>query len=293
MAVLQQINKAQLRAGIIDSTKIDLTTVGKSLITKLVLGDNSGLVISNSTGVDSGTGEVTLSLDNSLSALANLTGTGFLSRSGDGSIISRSLEVSSNLTISNANGVSNNPTLDLANTGVVAGTYKYVTTDAKGRITAGYRYLDLWVANEICPNPSTDLTNYTVLNVPVTGTMMVFVSGAKQIPGADKDYTFNSTTKTITFTTINLDIDIVTVCYFWNESGINNQDIQHETLVPFDGTFMRYRLGFSPAADSQVVFLNGLLQRVGGSYDYSMDGQDVVFNYANDTTDLISVLYFR
>lgn len=288
MAVLQQINKAQLRAHIIDLSHIDTTTVGKSLITKIIPG--AGLSISNRTGADEGTGAVTLQLDDSLSSLANLTGSGLITRLADGSVVARELAVTSNLTITDSAGQLNNPTIDLSNTGVTPDTYKYVTTDIKGRITAGYKYVDHWVANEITVNQGDNL-NYTLANTPVSGTLMIFVSGAKQIPGSDKDYTISGTT--ITFTTTNLSIDIVSACYFWNSNGINTQDIQTETLTPFDAGLQRYRIGYLPQIDSQVVFVNGLMQRVGNLWDYTMEGQDVVFTSALESTDAVSVLYWR
>ncbi len=288
MSVLQQINKAQLKAHIIDLSHIDVTTIGKSLITKIIPG--TGLIISNSTGADAGTGAVTLQLDDSLSSLANLTGTGLVTRLIDGSVVARSLEVSSNLTISNGDGVLGNPSLDLSNTGVTAGTYKYLTTDSKGRITSGYKFLDHWVANEILID-SGDHINYTISNTPVTSATMIFVSGAKQTPGSDKDYTINGTT--VTFTSPNLAIDVITACYYWNEINASINDNIHEVIPAFDGTRQRFRLSYLPIIDSQVVFLNGLLQRPGNLYDYTMEGQDIVFIDATDTTDIVSALYMR
>lgn len=285
---LQQINKHQLRANVIDMSHIDVTTAGKSLITKVIAGQ--GLMMTNYTGVDVGTGEVTLQLDSSLASLANLSGIGFLTRLADESIAARSLLVSSNLTITDSIGASNNPVIDLSDTGVVAGTYKYVKTDVKGRILQGYKYLQTWVANEILVD-SGDHRHYTIANLPVNGTDMLFVSGVKQIPGSDRDYTISG--NNVIFTTPNLANDVVTACYFWNESNIDNQDIKVESLAPFDSSLKRYRLSFLPQVNSQAVFANGLLQRVGSDYDYTMEGQDIVFTNTMDSNDTISVMYWR
>jgi len=284
---LQQINKHQIRNNIIDISHIDITTVGKSLLTKLNTGTGINMTY---TGADAGTGIVSISLDPSLSSLANLSGIGFLTRLADESIVTRSFEFTNNFTISNVDGVAGNPQIDLSNTGVVAGTYKYVTTDVKGRITQGYKFLQTWVANEILVN-SGDHQHYTIANTPVNGTDMLFVSGVKQIPGADRDYTITGTT--VTFNTPNLPTDVVTACYFWNETNINNQDIQVETLTPFDSGLRRYRLSHIPQVNSQVVFANGMIQRLGAEYDYTMEGQDVVFTNAMVSEDTVSVLYWR
>jgi len=284
---LQQINKHQIRNNIIDISHIDTTTIGKSLLTKLKV--STGINMTH-TGADIGTGEVSISLDPSLTSLANLNSFGFLTRLADESITTRSFNFTNNFTISNTDGVSGNPQIDLSDTGVVAGTYKYVTTDEKGRVLKGYKSLQTWVANEILVD-SGDHQHYTIANIPVNGTDMIFVSGVKQISGSDRDYTI--TGKVVTFNTPNLPIDVISACYFWNESNINNQDIQVETLTSFDAGLMRYRLSYLPQVASQVVFVNGLVQRPGADYDYTMEGQDVVFVNAMHSDDIISVLYWR
>jgi hypothetical protein len=291
MSVLQQINKAQIRPHVVDANHIDITTVGKSLITKIEVG--TGLSISNSTGADSGTGVVTLALDGDLGAISALDTLGIVIRDTTNHFTTRSLAVSSNLTLSNADGILGDPTLDLADTGVTAGNYKYLTVDAKGRITAGTSILSSWVANEICPNPSSDNVHYTLANNPVNGTLMVFVDGTKQLPGADKDYTYNELTNVITFTSANLSTDVISACYFYSSDNNNLYEIQVEALTPFDGGLMRYRLTYIPNSATVVVFLNGVKQMPGATNDYTLDGQDIVFNNATVVSDAVSVMYFR
>lgn len=287
MAQLQQLNKAQLRPHVIDASHIDITTVGKSVITKLI--PTSGLFIT-STGVDDGTGEVTLKLDTTLSALAELNTLGFLTRLSNDKIVTRTFGFSNSLTITHQNGNEGNPIFDLSDTGIIEGVYKYLTVDSKGRASHGYKYLQTWVANEILADTGNHIT-YNIANTPVDGTIMVFLSGNKQVPGADQDYILNG--NQVVFNTPCLATDVVTAAYFWNESGINIHDILHETLTPFNNNLQRYRLGYYPQIDSQVVFLNGLAQQPGIDNDYTMDGQDVVFNTANYSTDKVTVLYFR
>ncbi|USV40966.1 hypothetical protein [Xanthomonas phage BUDD] len=74
-----------------------------------------------------------------LTALSAYNTNGFLVQSAAGTFVGRSIAVASTarLTITNGNGVSGNPTLDLATTGVAAGTYNSVTVDVYGRVTAG------------------------------------------------------------------------------------------------------------------------------------------------------------
>lgn len=68
-------------------------------------------------------------------------GAGIIVKNGT-STLSRTITGSSDITVSNGNGVAGNPTITLANTTVTPGTYNSVTVDAKGRVTAGTNVLD-------------------------------------------------------------------------------------------------------------------------------------------------------
>ena len=134
-----QIPTTLIEDGSIRRVDINTTTTTQALITKVIV--NSPLTIS-STGVDSGTGDVTLGL-----STANLV-TSFNTRVGavtlSGSDVTTALgftPVSGNQTITLSGDVTGSGataiTTTLANSGVTAGTYRSVTVDAKGRTTAG------------------------------------------------------------------------------------------------------------------------------------------------------------
>ncbi|WP_040300182.1 beta strand repeat-containing protein, partial [Arcticibacter svalbardensis] len=77
--------------------------------------------------------------DADLTAIAVLTGTGLVARTANGLATTRSIMPgSTNVTVTYGNGVSGDPTIDIANTTVVANSYvsANITVDAKGRITA-------------------------------------------------------------------------------------------------------------------------------------------------------------
>ena len=75
--------------------------------------------------------------DSDLDALAGLSGTGIVVRTGEGTAATRTIQGSADVSVSNGDGVTADPSLSLSDTGVTAGTYTKVTVDAKGRITLG------------------------------------------------------------------------------------------------------------------------------------------------------------
>ena len=75
-----------------------------------------------------------------LASIPSLAGTGFIVKTAAGTTSTASINTASaaRITVSNGDGVSGNPTIDLAS-GVIAstGVYKSVTVDTYGRVTAG------------------------------------------------------------------------------------------------------------------------------------------------------------
>jgi hypothetical protein len=75
--------------------------------------------------------------DSDLDALAALSGTGIVVRTGAGTAATRTIQGSADVSVSNGDGVTADPSLSLSDTGVTAGTYTKVTVDGKGRVTVG------------------------------------------------------------------------------------------------------------------------------------------------------------
>ena len=114
--------------GIVVQTSAD-TFVGRSLTAPA-----AGLTITNPAGT---AGNPTFALANDLSALEALAATGFAVRSAADTWVQRSVAgTAGRIGVTNGDGVAGDPTLDLVTVGT-AGTYKSVTTDAYGRVTAG------------------------------------------------------------------------------------------------------------------------------------------------------------
>lgn len=80
-------------------------------------------------------------LDSDLTAVANLAGTGFITRTGTGTATTRTLQgTAGNIDVSNGDGLSGNPTINLPDVGSAsnvgsASQSVTITTDGKGRVT--------------------------------------------------------------------------------------------------------------------------------------------------------------
>jgi hypothetical protein len=109
-------------------------TAAGTYVARTLVAPSAGISITNPDGV---AGNPTFGLTGDLAAILALAGTGFAVRTAANTWAQRTLLVQPRLTITNADGVAGNPTLDLASGIVAPGTYQSVTVDTYGRVTAG------------------------------------------------------------------------------------------------------------------------------------------------------------
>lgn len=137
------LTAAQVGAVLLAGTGIGITiasnlvSVTNTGVTSVAIAGSTGLAVSGSPVTTTGT--ITLTLGAELQGLSTMSTTGIVSRTAVGTYANRTLTVSgSDISISNPDGVSGNPTLSLSTTGVTAGTYTLstVSVSGTGRVTA-------------------------------------------------------------------------------------------------------------------------------------------------------------
>lgn len=151
-------------------------SVGGGTVTSVAVQSNdAALVVSGSPITSSGT--ITLDLDNDLTAIAALTGTGFAARTGTETWALRTITgTSGNIAVTNGDGAAGNPTLDLVNVGTpVTNQFVKITTDAKGRVTA---------TTSVAASDITSALGYTPVNkAGDTMTGSLTMSGGSTVTG--------------------------------------------------------------------------------------------------------------
>jgi len=147
---------------------------------RITVGGTSNGVAMDSSGnfAALGTGTLTANALNSLSA------NGMVARTASGSFTARTMTgTSGRLTVTNGDGVSGNPTFDLATSGVSASTYTKVTVDVYGRVTTG---------TSLSSSDVTSALTYTPLNkagdTMSAGFLTLFQDPTSAMHAATKQY---------------------------------------------------------------------------------------------------------
>ncbi len=186
-----------------DNTNTWIVPAGSGTVTSVnVATSGTGVVFTG--GPITGSGTITATLDDSLQSIADLVSEGIMVRT-DAGVATRSIATANaaHITISNANGVVGDPLLDLAPTGISAGSFTQadITVGTDGRIYAitsgggsGGAPAD---ASYILQTPSAFLVNGQPLSALSTGIMKSTTSTGVvsiAVPGTDY-YSLNNPTR--------------------------------------------------------------------------------------------------
>lgn len=131
----QPLDPALTALAALDATPGALEQTGADTFTKRPFGTATSASILTKADGDS----LYQPLDVDLTAVAGLSSNGIIARTGAGAAAVRTLTgTASQISVSNGDGVSGNPTFALTNTAVTPGTYAFstVTVDQQGRITS-------------------------------------------------------------------------------------------------------------------------------------------------------------
>ncbi len=147
---------------------------------RFTVGGTSNGVAMDSGGNFAALGSGTLTAN----ALNNLSGNGIVARTSSGSFTARSVATadSGRITVTNGDGVSGNPTVDLASGIVSPGTYTKVTVDTYGRATTGA---------QISSSDVTTALTYTPVNKAgdtMTGLLVLSADPSAALGAATKQY---------------------------------------------------------------------------------------------------------
>ena len=119
----------------LSTTGVIVRTGDGAATTRAITGPASGITVTNGDGVG---GNIAIGLANDLAALEGLNTTGLIARTSDGAATTRTVKGNAGrVLVSNGDGISGDPTIDLATTGVAAGKYTKITVDGYGRATLG------------------------------------------------------------------------------------------------------------------------------------------------------------
>lgn len=132
-----------------------VASAGSGTVTSVAVSGSTGLSVSGSPITTTGT--ITLTLGTELQGLSGLSTTGVIARTSSGTYAARTIAgTASNIVVTNGDGVSGAPTINLATAGTaITDSFKKITTDAYGRVTA---------SSSVAASDITTALTYTPIN---------------------------------------------------------------------------------------------------------------------------------
>jgi hypothetical protein len=140
---------------------IAVRTAAGAYAARTIVGPAAGITVTNGDGK---LGNMTLALANDLAALEAIATFGIAVRTAADTWTTRKLAVSTRLALVNADGINGDPTIDLAPSGVTAGSINGINFDTYGRATGGTNIPNLNTPGSTLVNEE---TGACILGTPV------------------------------------------------------------------------------------------------------------------------------
>ena len=262
-------------------------TIGTTAITFVLFGTVN--TYSAGSGLDL-TGTVfSISTDNSLTANAGNSNpslqvkespTGAITTTGSGIAVSvdgSTIDISANAIEVKAGGITNT---QVSATAAIAYsklslTNSIVNADINSSAAIAYSKLNL---------------SGSIVNSDINSSAAIAFSKLASLPSAD--ILLGNGSNVATATAMTGDVSITNTGVTSISSGLSTHFVTRE--VPsgsINGSNVTFTLANTPTAGTECVFLNGLLQNVGGGNDYTISGATITFNTAPESGSVILVNY--
>ena len=163
---------------------------------------------------------------------------------------------------------------------------KYKPSD-KEPDSSWYRNLSTDINKEM-PEGSADGYNFifNLMYTPIKGSENIYLNGLLQKAGEDFDYTIID--KTIYFNEPPFERSSVLCTYSINYKTEIRNEIPEGKIDGYNSVFY---LKNKPDEKTEHIFLNGLLQNIGGNSDYILENNIIKFNYPPVEKSSITVNY--
>jgi hypothetical protein len=286
----------------ISSTGFAVRTAADTWTTRSVVSNAVALTVTNGDAV---AGNVTLDLDSDLVALAALTTNGISIRTADGAWATRAVDVGTGLSVTNADGINGNITINmvgslssLANLSGLGFVVQTASDSVASRTIEVDTTTGLSIANGdgIAGNPSISTVGAlnSLANLTATGIVVQTVTGTIAARSVVSNNSLISVTNgDAVAANPTLDLELNTDWIIRGNGSNKGQayrSVFNEIAITSDN--ITYSLLYSLVEGTEQVYINGLLQRVGSNYDYTIVSGQIVFNAANQSVDTVQVTYY-
>lgn len=124
-------------------------------------------------------------------------------------------------------------------------------------------------------------------SLPEENSETVYLNGVLQKKGIDYDYTINGSVITFDFPP---DEGSIILCSYSSIDQVYNKNEEPSGIS--DGSNNVFNLSKPPSIGYEKIYLNGILQKYGNDYDYTINGSSIIFNDPPPNNSIISCYYY-